>query len=339
VLLAGPARSAAGSAIALGALALGVLTMGGELGETDQFTTTPESVRGYATLGSAYPEQGGRSLTVAAPAEQADRVAAVAGSVPGVSAVRPDRSGPEWTLLEVRPTAAPDSPAEEDTVRDLRAALGADGLDGLVGGPGAERIDTTDASARDNWVVLPLALIVVLLVLVGLLRAVLAPLMIVGTVLLCFASALGLGALAFDLVFGFAGTAANLPALGFVFGIALGIDYSIFLVSRVRGDLPRLGTAAAAHRAVVVTGPVIASAGVVLAATFAVLMTMPFVSIFEIGFVVAVGVLLQTLVVQPSLVAPLLVLGRRWMWWPGGREPAEPLPEARQPEQPERIAP
>ncbi|WP_216216209.1 MMPL family transporter [Amycolatopsis aidingensis] len=332
VLLTRPARSAVGSALALGALALGVLTMGGELGETDQFTSTPESVRGYATLGAAFPQQGGRPLTVAAPTGQADRVATVAGSVPGVSAVRPDRSGPEWTLLEVQPAAAPDTPAEEETVRELRAALDAEGHPGLVGGPGAERIDTADAAARDNWVVLPLALAVVLLVLVGLLRAVLAPLMIVGTVLLCFAAALGLGALAFDLLFGFAGTAATLPALGFVFGIALGIDYSIFLVSRVRDDLPRLGTAAAAGRAVAVTGPVIASAGVVLAATFAVLMTMPFVSIFEIGFVVAAGVLLQTLVVQPALVAPLLVLGRRRMWWPGGREPAEPLPETRLPE-------
>ncbi|WP_158892829.1 MMPL family transporter [Amycolatopsis anabasis] len=326
--LAAPARTAAVSTAVLGALAFGVLDLRGDLGQTDQFTSPPESVTGYATLGAAFPEQSGRPMTIATRTGDADRIAALARAVPGVARVETDRSGAGWTLLEASPAAAPDTPAETGTVAALRAAVGADAL---VGGDAAEKLDSRDATARDNALVLPLVLAVVLLVLVLLLRALVASLVVVATVVLCFAAALGIGALAFDGLFGFAGTEPNLPALSFVFGVALGVDYSIFLVARIRDDAARFGTAEATRRALRSTGPVIASAGVVLAATFAVLMALPFVPMVEVGFVVAAGVLLQTLVVQPLLVAPLLArLGER-AWWPAVREPA------RAPRQPETM--
>ncbi|MBN6037531.1 MMPL family transporter [Amycolatopsis sp. 195334CR] len=299
-----PVRTAAAGAAVLGVFALGLTQLGGDLGETGQFTDTPESVAGYATLGQAFPEQSGRPLTVVTDSSRAADVTARATAVPGVADAEPAQQGDGLTVIEVHPAATPDSQEEFDTVSRLRAAVGPDAL---VGGPAAEELDTREATTSDNWRVLPLVLAVVLLVLVLLLRKVLASLVVVGTVLLCFAAALGIGAVAFDLLFGFAGTAANLPALCFVFGVALGVDYSIFLVARIRDDAPRLGTKEATRRAVTSTGGVIASAGLVLAATFAVLASLPFVPMVELGFAVAAGVLLQTLVVQPLLVAPLLV--------------------------------
>ncbi|WP_291410349.1 MMPL family transporter [Actinophytocola sp.] len=191
-------------------------------------------------------------------------------------------------------------------------------------------MDTEEASARDTWLVIPIVLGVVLVVLFLLLRALAAALLVVGAVVLSYLAALGLGTLVFHGLLGFAGAEPTMPVLVFVFLVAFGVDYAIFLVARIAEDRAELGTEAATRRAVAVTGPVIASAGLVLAATFAVLALLPFVPMVEIGVVVAVGVLLQTLLVAPALVAPMVVGLRRWIWWPGRsatRDPARATDE------------
>jgi RND superfamily putative drug exporter len=312
-----PVRTAAVAAVLLGALGFGVLSLSTDLKQADMFTNTPESVTGFGTLEAAYPGAGGRPLVVAAPTGSAEQVLAQVSAVPGIVDAEVDRSDGEWTLIDAVPAAAPDSAEEGAIVARLRSGLDAGAL---VGGEGAERVDVDVATGRDTRLVIPLVLGVVLIVLVLLLRALAASLVVVGAVVLSFLAALGLGALLFDTVFGFPGAEPTMPVLAFVFLVAFGVDYGIFLVARIAEDAGEHGTREATRRALVATGPVIVSAGVVLAATFAVLASLPLVPMVEIGVVVALGVLLQTLVVAPALVAPLIVGLSRWIWWPGRRK-------------------
>ncbi len=308
-----PLRTAVSAALILCALSFGLVNLSTDLRQADSFTSTPESVSGFATLDQAYPGEGGRPLTVAIPTRDAAAVVGAAGRIDGVADVETGRAGNGWTLLEVTPAAEPDSDAEAEVVARLRTELPAAAL---VGGEGAERVDIEEASARDTWLVIPIVLGVVLLVLFVLLRALAASLLVVGAVVLSYLAALGLGTLVFDGVLGFAGAEPTMPVLAFVFLVAFGVDYAIFLVARIAEDRGEVGTTTATRRAVTATGPVIASAGLVLAATFGVLGSLPFVPMVEIGIVVSVGVLLQTLLVAPALVAPLIVGLRRWVWWP-----------------------
>jgi RND superfamily putative drug exporter len=321
-----PLRTAAAAVVVLGALGFGVLGLSTDLRQGDMFTSAPESVSGFATLAQAYPGQGGRSLVVATPTGQADDTIAAARRTSGVADAEITRQGDGWTLLDVMPAAEPDSDAEGAVVARLRAGLPAAAL---VGGEGAERVDVEAASSRDTRLVIPIVLVVVLLVLFALLRALAASLLVVGAVVLSYVAALGLGTLLFEGILGFEGAEPTMPVLAFVFLVAFGVDYAIFLVARIAEDRGEVGTETATRRAVVATGPVIASAGLVLAATFAVLGSLPFVPMVEIGIVVSVGVLLQTLLVAPGLVAPLVIGLRRWVWWPG-RTPTvnrdEPVP-------------
>jgi putative drug exporter of the RND superfamily len=191
------------------------------------------------------------------------------------------------------------------------------GADGLVGGVTAVGLDTARASAQDRVRIVPLVLLVVLVVLVLLLRALVAPLLLVATVLLCYGSTLGISALAFDHVFGFTGGDTSFPLLVFVFLVAVGIDYNIFLMTRVREESARHGTREGAVLGLAATGGVITSAGAVLAGTFGALCALPVVFLVELGFAVAVGVLLDAIVVRAVLVTALTAdLGRR-IWWPG----------------------
>jgi RND superfamily putative drug exporter len=185
-----------------------------------------------------------------------------------------------------------------------------------VGGGSAFYLDTKIASERDSKVIMPLVLGVVLLILIGLLRAVLAPLILVATVVLSFGSALGISALLFEYLFGFAGSDPGFPLFAFVFLVALGIDYNIFLMTRVREETATYGTRKGSLIALASTGGVITSAGVVLAATFLVLGSLPLVFLAELGVAVALGVMLDTMIVRSVLVTALnLDLGGR-IWWP-----------------------
>jgi putative drug exporter of the RND superfamily len=190
------------------------------------------------------------------------------------------------------------------------------GADAKVGGGSAVNLDIQRASRHDTTLVVPLVLVVVLLILGVLLRAVVAPVLLVATVVLSFGAAMGVSALAFKYLFGFAGSDPAFPLWTFVFLVALGIDYNIFLMTRVHEEAKRHGTRRGALVGLAATGGVITSAGVVLAGTFAALGTLPLVFVTEIGFAVAFGVLLDTFVVRSVLVTALnLDVGRR-IWWP-----------------------
>lgn len=236
---------------------------------------------------------------------------------PGTPAPAPTVSDGD-VLLAATLSDTADSPAADDTVRSLRADLTTELGEGtaLVGGVTATDIDSVDTSIRDRTLIIPIVLVVILLILMALLRSIVAPLILIGTVIVSFGAALGVSALVFDGVFGFPGADPSVPLYGFVFLVALGVDYNIFLMSRVREESLVHGTRPGILRGLVATGGVITSAGLVLAATFAALGVIPILFLAQIAFIVAFGVLLDTFVVR-SLLVPALAydLGRR-IWWP-----------------------
>ncbi len=246
-----------------------------------------------------------------APAGGADRAA---GCPPAQFQVKPVDGR---LLVSAQLTAAYDTQPAYDTVERLRTAVHAvDGADALVGGQAATNLDTNDASRYDRNLVIPIVLVVILLVLGLLLRSILAPLLLVGTVVLSFAATLGVCALVFNHVLDFPNADPGFPLFAFIFLVALGIDYNIFLMTRVREESLRYGTREGILRGLTVTGGVITSAGIVLAATFAVLGVLPLVFLAEIGFAVAFGVLLDTLLVRSVLVPALAHDIGRIIWWP-----------------------
>lgn len=209
------------------------------------------------------------------------------------------------------------SPQAYDIVSDARSAVHeVDGSGALVTGTSAMMLDTLEASQRDNFVIIPIVLLVVLLVLMVLLRALFAPLILLGTVILSFGAALGISVLLFEFVFGFAGTDPAFPLFAFVFLVALGIDYNIFLMTRVREEAQVRGTWAGSLVGLTSTGGVITSAGVVLAATFLVLGSLPMVFLAEIGVTVALGVMLDTMIVRSILVTAINLDAGDRIWWP-----------------------
>jgi len=266
-------------------------------------------------------------IMVVADAAKGDDVRAALATVPGLDAPSPaiTLGGVAFTQAAMQTDATSD--AAFRTVEDARAAVHAvPDAHALVGGYSAILLDIEDASQRDNLVIIPLVLLVVLLILMLLLRAVLAPLILIATVVLSYGAAVGLSALIFHYVFDFAGADASLPLFVFVFLVALGIDYNIFLMTRVREETQHRGTRDGAQVALAATGGVITSAGVVLAATFLVLATMPLVAFAEIGVAVALGVMLDTLVVRSVLVTALNFDLGPTIWWPS-RLDRTPQPE------------
>jgi putative drug exporter of the RND superfamily len=219
-------------------------------------------------------------------------------------------------LLEATLTHAADSTAAETSARAIRTAVERVDTSAQVGGVTATAIDTNDTGIRDRTLIIPIVLVVILLILMLLLRSIVAPLVLIGSVIVSFAAALGVGALVFDHLFHFVGADPSVPLFCFVFLVALGVDYNIFLMTRVREETLLHGPHLGVIRGLGVTGGVITSAGVVLAATFAALGVIPILFLVQIAFVVAFGVLIDTIVVR-SLLVPALVydLGHR-AWWP-----------------------
>ncbi|MGY1745550.1 MMPL family transporter [Blastococcus sp. SYSU D00695] len=293
------------------------------------FRDTPESIQGDEVAAEHYPAVGGNPVYVVTTAADADEVADAVAAESGIAEVAPPRVEGDAALIEATLADPFDSPAAATTIEDLRASLDdvGDG-EALVGGNTALNLDVQNASQRDNRVVIPLIMLVVLVVLGLLLRAVVAPLILIATVVLSFGAALGLSAWIFDWVLGVTDTDSSFPLFVFVFLVALGIDYNIFLMTRVREEAVDHGTRRAALIGLAATGGVITSAGLVLAATFAVLGTLPLTFLTQLGIAVALGVLLDTLVVRSVLVTALnLDVGRR-MWWPSrlASRPDEPEP-------------
>ncbi|SKA10573.1 putative drug exporter of the RND superfamily [Marinactinospora thermotolerans DSM 45154] len=308
--------------------------------QVDVFRTEVDSVAGQEVLERGFgSESTATPAVIAANADHLDEVVAAAEDVDGVSRVVPVTEGGAQGAPAAAGGGAPDAepkvvddrvlveatlsePAESteaiEIVRDLRAAVHeVEGADALVGGTTASNLDTLDTSSRDLVVVVPLVLGVVLLVLVVLLRSIVAPVLLVLTTVVSFGSALGVGALVFNHVLGFPGADPVVPLFAFVFLVALGIDYNIFLMTRVREETLRHGHREGVLRGLTVTGGVITSAGVVLAATFAALGVIPVLFLVQLAFLVAFGVLLDALIVRSLLVPALTLDLGRWMWWPG----------------------
>ena len=309
----------------------GVLNFSTGLNGGNSYVGEVESVEGQKLLAQAFPQGDAIPTDIVVPdASRAEAVAAAVGDVDRVAAVRPAAQGDGGVLLAATLDVDPYSKEAEEAIDPIRAAARESGGDDvLVGGQTAIQLDGREAATRDTLLIVPIALAIVFLILTLLLRAVLAPLLLIGTVILSFGAALGVSVIVYDVIFGFPGSDASLPLYAFVFLVALGIDYNIFLMARVREETQRHGTHAGMIRGLAVTGGVITSAGIVLAGTFSVLGVLPLVFLTQIGFVVAFGVLLDTFLVR-SVLVPALVLdiGQR-VWWPSrlARTDGEHRPE------------
>jgi RND superfamily putative drug exporter len=307
-----------GTTLALGALALGMFSLKADgLSTAGSFTGKPDSVVGQTVLAQHFPAGSGSPVVVITTATGADAAAQALKGVQGIAATTPPVVKGDHAYLTGTLASAPDSKAAQDTVDRVRAAEHAvPGAQAKVGGNTAVQLDTERASRHDSYVIIPIVLLVVLLILALLLRAVVAPLLLIATVVLSYASALGISSLAFTHLFHFQGEDSSFPLFVFVFLVALGIDYNIFLMTRVREESLHRGTRGGALAGLAATGGVITSAGLILASTFGVLGTLPVVGFAEIGFAVCLGVLLDTLVVRSILVTALTMDIDRHLWWP-----------------------
>jgi putative drug exporter of the RND superfamily len=314
-----PGRIWLGTAVVLGALAFGTLGLHTGVTNADIYTKAVGSVTGQNLINAHFPRGVAEPADILARAGTATQVETVAAEVRGVGQVQPPTTSADgqWVSIEAVLIDPPDTPAAQRTIDRLRAAVHAvPGAEALVGGPTAQQLDTATANAHDIRVAIPLILAVVLVILVLLLRAVVAPLLLVASVVLSFAAALGTATLVFHAI-GHPRVDQGLPLLAFLFLVALGVDYTIFLMTRAKEEAGRSTHRTAVARALAVTGGVITSAGVVLAATFSVLAVLPLVEMLQMGIIVALGVLLDTLVVRTLLVPALTIQVGRRVWWPG----------------------
>jgi RND superfamily putative drug exporter len=314
------------TAVILGAMAIGLTGLkAGGLTTAQGFRHTPDSVVGQTVIDQHFPAGAGQPVIVIGNEPHAAQLASAVKATPGITGVIGPFSRAGHAYLQGTLTAAPDSQAGYNTIDRVRAAVHAvPGADALVGGNTAINLDVERASAHDRTVIIPVILVVVFLILGLLLRALIAPIMLIATVVLSFAAALGVSALMFNHVFNFGGADTSFPLFVFVFLVALGIDYNIFLMTRVREEAGKHGPRRGALTGLSTTGGVITSAGAVLAGTFAALATLPVTFLAELGFAVAFGVLLDTIVVRSVLVTALNLDLGRWVWWPSklAREPA-----------------
>lgn len=323
-----PRRLWAGSTIALLLLASATVTLKADgLAELDVFTDRQApAVLGYQVLSDHKLISPSPDAAVVVNADSIDEVVAALAKDPNVGRSAPRtasamstepvvKSGKAVVDIYLAPQA--DAEQAQSALREIREMVHAvPGADALVGGQAAGNLDVQDASQRDRRVIIPIVLFVIMLILMLLLRSVLAPILLIATVVLSFFATLGASALVFNHIFDFKGADSSYPLFAFVFLVALGIDYNIFLMTRVREESIRMGTRKGTLKALAVTGGVITSAGVVLAATFSVLGVLPLVFLAQLGFAVAFGVLLDTLIVR-SLLVPALAhdIGSK-IWWP-----------------------
>ena len=300
------------------------------IGTVDTFTGNPESVVGEKLLLKHFPGGQGDPTQVVVNAEKIAVVTAALKNAPGVTDVTPELDGiplpgkpaPQIKIVNNRAILnltldkAPDSVDAGKDIPEIRRLAHAADATSLVGGTSAVYFDVRTANSRDNHTIIPIILLVITLILGLLLRSIISAVVLLGTVVLSYFATLGVCALVFNHVFGFAGGDNSFPLFAFIFLVALGIDYNIFLMTRVREESQKMGTRAGVIKGVTVTGAVITSAGIVLAATFAVLGLLPLVPLAELGFAVAFGVLLDTIIVR-SILVPALVheIGPK-IWWP-----------------------
>jgi len=313
------------TSVLLAVCALGITNLSTNFDQADTFRDRPESVLGQQMIAKAFPAGVSSPADILASSpSSAQAVAAAARSVDGIAEVSATAvKGHGGVLLRAALRDDPYTTEAFATIDKLRAAVRRADPDAQVGGETAVQRDFQRASNRDTVLLIPVILAIVFVILLLLLRSLVAPVLLIATVALSFTAALGVSAVVFDLVFGFQGSDSSLILFGFLFLVALGVDYNIFLMARAREETASHGTRAGILRSLSVTGGVITAAGLVLAGTFAVLGILPLVFLTQIGFLVAFGVLLDTFIVRSILVpAAVLDVGPR-IWWPSALWRAE----------------
>ncbi|HEX7269209.1 MAG TPA: MMPL family transporter [Streptosporangiaceae bacterium] len=289
----------------------------GPLTTAQSFRGTPASVAAEQVVAQHFPGGAGEPVAVIGNAGAAPQLRAALARTNGIAAVSRPAVKDGLVFLQGTLASKPDSAAAAATVDRVRAAVDAiPSANAKVGGGTAINADVEHYATNDRNLIIPLVLVVVMIILGLLLRSVVAAFLLIGTVVLSFGAALGLSALVFRHAFGFAGADTAMPLFAFVFLVALGIDYNIFLMTRVREESKHSGTRMGAITGLGATGGVITSAGLILAGTFATLGTLPLVILTEIGFTVAIGVLIDTIIVRSVLVTALTLDVGRHMWWP-----------------------
>jgi putative drug exporter of the RND superfamily len=294
---------------------------------SDAIRGESNGVAGQEALGRHFDAGAGSPTVIITPEGSWPEVAEVAAAIDGVATVAPFTGGPPGpgaqpvvvdglVRLDATLDVAPDSVAAIETVKSLRTALDAADPDAIVGGETASNLDARESAARDLRVIIPSVLVVITLVLALLLRSLVAPLLLVATVVLSVGATVGVAALLFDGVFGFPGSDPAILLIAFVFLVALGIDYNIFLMTRAREESARHGTKDGVLRALAVTGGVITSAGMVLAATFGALSVLPLLFLVQMAFLVGFGVLLDTFIVRSLVVPASVAIIGDMVWWP-----------------------
>jgi RND superfamily putative drug exporter len=301
----------------LAALGTGVLATPVGLSQVQQFRVRADSVNGFDTLAAHFPQGTADPAIVIAPTAQAPQFAETITSIPGVVSVTPagqtETGSSRWSVVIDAPPASDNAFQIIDALRESVKALDPSAL---VGGSDAQALDVRNAAVHDRIVIIPAILAVVLAVLFVLLRAVLAPPVLVAATVLSALAALGLGGWASVHLSGFPALNDSTPLFGFLFLVALGVDYTIFLVTRAREETPECGTRDGMVRAVAATGGVITSAGIVLAAVFCVLGVLPLIVLTQLGIIVGLGILLDTFVVRTLVIPALFALIGDRIWWP-----------------------
>ncbi len=303
--------------IVLAGLAFGASGVKVGLASTEQFRVKPEAVFGQEVLAEAFPAGATTPTIVIANNEKVEEVIAKAEAVSGVDTVTAGDSDGEITRIDVILDAEAGSEEAYDSIRELRAELATvEGAEALVGGLDAESLDVKTAYENDQLLVIPLILILVFIVLVLLLRAFLAPVLLLATVVGSFFASIGASWLIFENLLGLPALDLSVFLFSFLFLVALGVDYNIFLVSRAQEEAVKLGTKQGMIKALSATGGVITSAGILLAAVFAVLGVLPLIALYQIGIIVCIGVLLDTLLVRTVIVPALAFMSGDKFWWP-----------------------
>ena len=303
----------------LAVLSLGLIGTRIGLSQTEQFRTASESAAGLETAAQHFPAGVTDPVTVLTRTGTEGEVLEAVRDVEGVVSAQPaGESGTGWSRVTVILDAAPATDRSEDSVVELREVVDTvAGSEAIVGGSVAEAVDTSEGNLRDLTIIAPLILLVVFVVLVMVLRSIVAPVLVMTATVLSSLAALGLGTFVTTQILGFPGLDVSVPLYSFLFLVALGVDYSIFLTIRARQEAATHATREAMVRAVALTGGVITSAGIVLASVFVVLGVLPLIVLTQVGVIVALGVLLDTFVVRTLVVPALFTLVGDRVWWPG----------------------
>jgi RND superfamily putative drug exporter len=307
----------------LGGLSVGATGITIGLPETEQFRVKPEAVTGIEVLAEAFPAGASAPTQVIAVNDRAEDVVEAALASPLVASAEIVNQNDDFSRIDVVLDAEGGSEEAYGAIESLRENVQAvPGANALVGGDDATRLAVKQAYERDQLLVIPLILVLVFIVLVLLLKALVAPILLLGSVVLSFFSAMGAAWLIFQNVFGMSGLDFSVFLYSFLFLVALGVDYNIFLVSRAREESANMATTSrqptrqAMIKALGATGGVITSAGILLAAVFAVLGVLPLIALFQIGIIVGIGVLIDTLLVRTVVVPALAFITGDSFWWP-----------------------